>query len=148
MIKDLSKDIEQKARAQEQLLSNARTVTGGSIDQAYHFFDAEIKKRFGDDQSKADVMVATRLGAMGFSESEVASAIAINSPLVRPSGEVNKYDWNKYGDRAARVAFNQDAHIMRDYAELYSKLWEKQLGWVVAEPKTIENQTYSRPSFG
>jgi hypothetical protein len=128
MIADIAKDIE-KQQAHQQLRTKA------SIDQAYHFFDSEVKKRFGDDQSKADVMVAVRLGAMGFSQGEVANAIAINSPIVRPTSEANKHDWSKYGDRAASVAFNQEAHIMRDYSERYTNLWEKQLGWVVPEPK-------------
>lgn len=135
MIADISEDVEKQARAQEQLRTNAKTVMRGSIDHAYYFFDEEVKKRFGDDQSKVDVMVAVRLGAMGFSQYEVASAIASNSPSVRPTSEANKHDWNKYGDRAASVAFNQDAHIMRDYAERYTKLWEKQLGWVIPEQK-------------
>jgi hypothetical protein len=146
MIADITKDIEKQQQAHQQLRTKANIVTRGSIDQAYHFFDSEVKKRFGDDQSKADVMVATRLGAMGFSQSEVANAIAINSPIVRPTSEANKHEWNKYGDRAVSVAFNQEAHIMRDYSERYTKLWEKQLGWVVPEPKkqVVKDRDYDR----
>ena len=136
-------------QTQQQLRTKANIVIRGSIDQAYHFFNNEVKKRFGDDQSKADVMVATRLGAMGFSQSEVANAIAANSPLVRPATEANKHKWDKYGDRAAQVAFISDAHIMLDYSKNYLKLWEKQLGWAAPEPtKKVEREQYYEQGMG
>jgi hypothetical protein len=148
MIADLQKDLV-KQQAQQQLRTKANIVIRGSIDQAYHFFNNEVKKRFGDDQSKADVMVATRLGAMGFSQSEVANAIAANSPLVRSATEANKYKWDKYGDRAAQVAFISDAYIMLDYSKNYLKLWEKQLGWAAPEPtKKVEREQYYGQGMG
>lgn len=130
MIADIKEELFKQEQAQSDLRNKAKMVIRGSIDQAYYFFDGEVKKRFGDDQSKVDVMVATRLGAMGFSQSEVAGCIAINSPAVRPVSEANKHDWKKYGERASRVAFSEDAHVMRDYSERYQEYWQKQLGWV------------------
>jgi hypothetical protein len=104
-------------------------VVNGNIGQAYDFFVDEVRGRFGDDMHIVDDMVAVRLLALGFSATEVVSAIASGSPLVRPASELSKHNWGDYAQRAVDAAQRDQAALISDYSRSYRNLWFKQLGW-------------------
>lgn len=104
-------------------------VVNGNISQAYSFFVDQVRGRFGDDMHIVDDMVAVRLLALGFSASEVASAIESGSPLSRPPTEASKHNWADYAERAVSAAQRDQAALISDYSKCYRNLWVKQLGW-------------------